>query len=109
MATHLGDNKMLLNVFGNDVRCSELFYHHKCFTSYKHDYNAAIKNKKNDELERNRAFHEFNILNIIKDHFEDAKNDSFDLFELEDSRFKIQDSRFKIFFRSQHITNYKLY
>ena len=83
MATHLGDTKLLLNVFGNDVRCSELFYHHKCFTSYKRDYNNAIKNKRNDELERNRAFHEFIIWNIIKDHVDDAKNDSFDLLELE--------------------------
>ena len=44
MATQLGDTK-LLNILGNDVRSSELFYHHKCFTK-----RTIIQRSKRKEL-----------------------------------------------------------
>ena len=71
---------------------------------YKKDYNSAIKKKRTDEFVRNRAFHEFIIFNTIKDHVEDAKDDSFDLLELE--KIYIKEFAERGVFISSHITRF---
>ena len=81
MATELGEIKVL-NVLGNDVRSSELYYHSKCHVNFRDRYKKAIKNKKEDN--GNSVSDDFAVLTAVKDFIDDSDDDSFDLHELED-------------------------
>ena len=70
MATNLGEIR-LLNLLGQDVRSSELYYHNNCHSMFKRRYEKATTN--GDDYENS----------ALKDFVENSDNETFDIHELE--------------------------
>ena len=101
MATKLGEIKVL-NVLGNDVRSSELYYHRQCHVNFRNRYKKAFKNKKEDN--ENSVFDDFAVVTAEKDFIDDSDDDSFDLRELEDIYIERLAERGKVV--ESHITRF---
>ena len=80
MATELGDIKVL-NVLGNDVRSSELYYTNGCNVTFKRRYDDAIKEKMKGNGDS--VLDDFAAVTAVKDFINYVDDDSFDLRYLE--------------------------
>ena len=101
MATELGETK-ILNLLGQDVRSSELYYRNNCHTNFKRRYEQRLQEE--EFHDKNSALEDFVALTAVKDFVDDSPQDTFILNELENIYLEKLAERGKV--TESHITRF---